>query len=118
MERGIQEKDMRDDERRREEGKLHVKISIKKPSQPKAFGIVKAKSEKKKQKNNTFFLDYIIYNKKKNVNHYKAYGLFSSIHKQNSTMNSNMHLSTQNCSLPSNTHTYPLFKSPNYWLHR
>lgn len=54
MERGIQEKDMRDDKRRREDGELHVKVSIKKPSQlisqPKAFGIVKAKSGKKNNK--------------------------------------------------------------------
>lgn len=41
---------MRDDERRREEGELHVKVSIKQPSelisQPKGFGIVKAESAK------------------------------------------------------------------------
>lgn len=44
---------MRDDERRREEGELHVKVSIKKQSQlisqPKGFGIVNAKSGKKKK---------------------------------------------------------------------
>lgn len=55
---------MRDDERRREEGELHVKVSIKKQSQlisqPKGFGIVNAKSGKKKKIQN-FFLDYTIY---------------------------------------------------------
>lgn len=54
---------MRDDERRREEGELHVKVSIKKQSQlisqPKGFGIVKAKSAKKKNPKFLLGLYYI-----------------------------------------------------------
>lgn len=53
---------MRDDERRREEGELHVKVSIKKQSQlisqPKGFGIVKAKSAKKKSKISSWTILY------------------------------------------------------------
>lgn len=97
MNRGIREKGMRDDERKREDGEPHVRVSIKKPSQlisqPKGFGFVKAKSAKNNEKKNKLLMDY------DNLNHHLAYNSFSNLHNQNSTINSDMHLSC-NCSVP------------------